>query len=72
MPNTTIVTQDTDQNYGPFKTQLIENLNMLSDAIAIHNGSTTLQPWMVGIILFGRIYLESKVELKISAFEKGF
>ena len=61
--NTTAVTQETDQNYGPFKTKCIENLNKFSDATIIHNYYTTLQPWMVGIILFSSIDPESKVDL---------
>ena len=70
VPNTTTVTQDTEQSYGPFKTQFIENINTLSDDRIIHNDSTTIKQWMVGIIVFGGIYPESKVELKKSAFEK--
>ena len=72
VPNITTVTQETDQNYGPLKTQFIEILNTLSDARIIHNDSTSLQPWMIGIILFGGIDPESKVYLKTSGFEKGF
>ena len=72
VPNNTTVTQETDQNYGPFKTQFKENLNTLSDARIIHNDSTTLQPWMVGIIVFCGIGPESKVDLKTNAFEKEF
>ena len=44
----------------------------MSDARIIHNDSTNIQPWMVGIIAFGGIDPESKVELKTSAFEKVF
>ena len=72
VPNNTTVTQETDQNYGPFKTQFKENLNTLSDARIINNYYTTLQSWMVGIIVFGGIYSGSKVELNTSAFEKVF
>ena len=42
LPNTNAVTKETYQSYGPFKTQFIEKLNMLSDARIIHNDSTTL------------------------------
>lgn len=31
MPNTTAVTQETDQNYGPFKTQYCKNLDVVVD-----------------------------------------
>ena len=72
MPNNIALTQETDQNYVLFKTQFIESLNMLSDARIIDNDPTTLQPCMVGIIVFGVIDPKSKVELKTSVFEKGF
>ena len=55
VPNTTAVTQQTDQNYGPFKKRIVENINTLSDDIIIHNGSTTLKPCMVGIVVVGGI-----------------
>ena len=61
VPNNTSVRQDMDQNYGLFKTQFIENLNMLSAVMILHNGYTNLQPWMVVIIVFGGITPESKV-----------
>ena len=32
VPNTTAVTQETDKNYGPFKTQFTKNLKKISDA----------------------------------------
>eukprot|EP00804_Cyclotella_cryptica_P014587 CCRYP_020639-RA/>CCRYP_020639-RA protein AED:0.30 eAED:0.30 QI:0/0/0/1/0/0/3/0/271 len=32
VPNTTAVTQETDQSYGTFKTQFVKNLKILSDA----------------------------------------
>ncbi len=32
VPNTTHVTQETDQNYGPFKTQFPSNLELIVDA----------------------------------------
>ena len=70
--NTTAVTQETDQNYGPFKTKFIEKQNKFSDARIIHNYYTTLQPWMVGIIVFSSIDPESKVDMNTSVFEKGF
>ena len=38
----------------------------------IHNDSITPQPWMFGIIVFGGIDSESKVDPNTSAFEKGF
>eukprot|EP00804_Cyclotella_cryptica_P024959 CCRYP_015507-RC/>CCRYP_015507-RC protein AED:0.06 eAED:0.04 QI:0/0/0/1/0/0/2/0/553 len=48
--NTTAVTQETDQSYGPFKTQFKKKLKILSDSRLIGNYSTCLPPWMVGIV----------------------
>ncbi len=31
VPNTTTVSQETDQNYGPFKTQYCKNLDAVVD-----------------------------------------
>ena len=69
--NNTAVTQETDQNYGPFKKKFIEKLNKFSDAIIVHNYYTTLKPWMVGIIVFSSIDPESKVELNTQFFIVG-
>ncbi len=71
VPSTTAVTQETDQSYGPFKTQFIANLNELSD-IRIAKGKTSLPPHIVPLFVFGDIDPETGHELKISAFEVGF
>ena len=60
LPNTTTVTQETEQKYGPFKTQFIENINTLSDARIIRNDYTTIQPWMVGIIVLEEFILNPR------------
>jgi hypothetical protein len=47
VPNTTHVTQETDRNYGPFKTQFVSNLDtMVSERIAARK-SLSLQPKLV-------------------------
>ncbi len=71
VPNTTAVTQETDQNYGPFKTQFVTNLKELSD-VRIKKGITSLPPYIVPIFVFGGIDPDTGYELKTSAFEVGF
>ena len=53
VPNTTVVTQETDQNYGPFQSAIWLNLQAIIDARIEMNKSTSLAPWMVGLIVFG-------------------
>jgi len=53
VPNTTAVTQETDQNYGPFQSAFRLNLQVIIDARIENNKSTSLAPWMVGLIVFG-------------------
>ena len=51
--NATAVTQETDQSYGPFKTQFLKNLKQLSDARIMADLSTSLPPWLIGLTVFG-------------------
>jgi hypothetical protein len=53
--NTTHVMQETDQLYGPFKTQFLKNLNLIVEARLVNNKSLSLAPKMVGLPLFGRV-----------------
>lgn len=71
VPNTTAVTQETDQNYGPFKTQYCKNLDVVVDERIKQNLSTALAPWQVGLIVFGGVDPETNVVVA-SAFENGF
>ncbi len=48
VPNTTHVMQETDQQYGPFKTQFVTNLNIIVDVRLDENISVSLQPRLVG------------------------
>ncbi|KAL7551137.1 hypothetical protein ACHAWF_014337 [Thalassiosira exigua] len=53
VPNTTAVTQETDWNYGPFKTQIRDNLaNIIQRRIELKK-STSSPPWIVGLVVFG-------------------
>ncbi len=72
VPNTTAVTQETDQSYGPFKTQFQKNLKILSDSRLIGYYTTSLPQWMVGLVVFGGTDLVSGVVVPCSAFEMGF
>jgi hypothetical protein len=72
VPNTTAVSQETNWNYGPFKTQFRKNLNEVIDARIKGNHSTSIAPHLVGLTTFGSVDLTSGHEVKISAFEKGF
>jgi hypothetical protein len=48
VPNTTAVTQETDQSYGPFQTAVRTNLQLLIDERIAANKPRTLSPWIVG------------------------
>ncbi len=66
------VTQETDQSYGPFKTQFQKNLKILSDSRLIGNHTTSLLPWMVGLVVFGGTDPISGVVVPCSAFDIAF
>jgi hypothetical protein len=72
VPNTTVVSQETDQNYGPFKTQFQKNLAMVTDQQLEKNKSVSLQPWIVGLIVFGRTDPITGFKLTGNAFKAGF
>ena len=72
VPNTTAVTQETNQSYGPFKTQFQKNLKILSDSRLIGNYTTSLPPWMVGLVVFGGTDPISGVAVPCSAFDVAF
>ncbi|KAL7474304.1 hypothetical protein ACHAW6_000283, partial [Cyclotella cf. meneghiniana] len=72
VPNTTAVTHETDQSYGPFKTQFQKNLKILSGSRLIGNYTTSLPPWMVGLVVFGGTDPVSGVVVPCSAFNLGF
>jgi hypothetical protein len=66
------VSQETDRNYGPFKTQFRKNLDEVIDARIKGNHSTSIAPHLVGLTTFGGVDPMSGHEVKISAFKKGF
>jgi hypothetical protein len=72
VPNTTHVTQETDQNYGPFKTQFLSNLDLIVDARLTANKSLSLQPKFVGLPLFGGVDTETDFNVEVGLFQKAF
>ena len=66
------MSQETDRNYGPFKTQFRKNLDEVIDARIKGNHSTSIAPHLVGLTTFGGVDPMSGHEVKISAFKKGF
>jgi hypothetical protein len=72
VPNTTHVTQETDQNYGPFKTQFSINLELIVAAQLRAEESLSLQPKFVGLPLFGGVDRDTECKVQVGAFYKGF
>ena len=72
VPNTTAVSQETDRNYGPFKTQFRQNLAAITEKRLEQKMSVSLQPWLVGMIVFGGTDVATGFELKDCAFSVGF
>ena len=72
VPNTTAVSQETDRNYGPFKTQFRNNLATIVAQRLAAKKSVSLQPWLVGLIVFGGIDEVTGFELTDCAFSRGF
>ncbi len=71
VPNTTAVTQETDQNYGPFKTQYCKNLDAVVDERIKQGKSTYIPQSQIGLIVYGGVDPETNLVVK-SAFEAGF
>jgi len=71
VPKTTAVSQVTDQNYGPFKTQYCKSLDVVVDERIKQKKCIQLPPWQVGLIVFGGTDPETNLVVK-SAFECGF
>ena len=72
VPNTTAVTQETDQNYCPFKGAYARNLDALVDERIAQGKTTSIPAWMVGLVVFGGCDPETKLELPESAFHAEF
>jgi hypothetical protein len=66
------VTQETDQNYGPFKTQFLSNLDLIVDARLTANKSLPLQPKFMGLPLFGGVDTKTAFNVEVGSFQKAF
>ena len=71
-PNTTHVTQETDQNLGPFKTQFLSNLDLIVEARWTLKKSLSLQQKFVGLPLFGGVDRDTQNHVEVGAFQKAF
>jgi hypothetical protein len=72
VPNTTAVTQETNQSYGPFKSKFAQILKAVSDAQINGDFPRSLPPWIVGLLVFGGTDPVSQFVVSESAFEFGF
>ena len=72
VPNTTAVTQETDQNYGSFKGVYARNLDLVVEERIEQKKSTSLPAWTVGLIIFGGTDPETNLLVTESAFNQGF
>jgi hypothetical protein len=66
------VTQETDQNYGPFKTQFLSNLDLIVNARLTLKKSLSLQQKFVGLPLFGGVDRDTQYHVEVGAFQKAF
>ncbi len=71
VPNTTHMTQEIDELYGPFKTQFLENLDLICEARLQKNVSLSLQPMFVGLPLFGGTGTKTSCNIEVSAFKQS-
>ena len=72
VPNTTAVSQETDQNYGPFKKGFHSNLKEVTDARIKLGLLVSFAPWIVGLIIFSGVDPVSSYKLRRNAFEVSF
>ena len=74
VPNSTAVSQETDRNYGPFKTQFWKNLDELTQSRIENHIPVSFPPWLVGLVVFGGIDPDSPIDFKleVDAYDFGF
>ena len=72
VPNTTVVTQETDWYYGSFQTQLRNNLELVLWERLSKKVCLSMQPWLSGIMIFGGADPGTGYLVETSAFEVGF
>ena len=72
VPNTTHVTQETDQNYRPFKTQFLSNLDLIVDTRLTAKKNMSLQQKFVGLPQFGGDDRDTQFNVEVGALHKAF
>ncbi len=71
IPNTTMVTQETDQTYGKFKSQFRKNLELLVDECDNEEMSVKVPQYKLCLLVFDGEDPDTKLVLS-SAYEFGF
>mmetsp|Transcript_13382 Transcript_13382/g.31511 ORF Transcript_13382/g.31511 Transcript_13382/m.31511 type:complete len:575 (+) Transcript_13382:842-2566(+) len=72
VPNTTAVTQETDQSFGLFKTVFRQNLNQITDDRLELNKNASYTPRLIGLLVFGGEDPVTKIGGYKDAFAVGF
>ena len=72
VPNTTAVSQETDRNYGPFKTSFRQILGDVIEHRITSAKTTTMPPWIVGLVVFGGTDPETNHSISRNAFQDAF
>jgi hypothetical protein len=72
VPNTTHVTQEMDRKYSPFKIKFVSNLNTIMSERIAERKSLSLQPKLVGLLVFGGEDPETGCMIPMGAFQDGF
>ena len=72
VPNTTAVHQETDRNYGPFKTAFRIVLDSIVQERINQGKSTSINPWLVGLVCFGGLDEVTGKLVPKNAFQEAF
>ena len=72
VPNTTAITQETDQSYGLFKSKFRQNLEKITQHRIKNDKTVSILPWMVGLLVFGGVDPVTTCTGYHNAFEIAF
>ena len=72
VPNTTAFTQETDQNYGLFKSIFRHNLDCITQLQADKNEAVSLLLWIFGLVVLGGLDPETNKNIEGNAFAFAF
>ena len=70
--NTATISQELDRNYCPFKTSFRCILGIAVQNRIAKGESTSLPPWIVGLVVFGGKDLVTDMDMHRNAFEDAF